>query len=166
MPSLAAPPKVVLSPQELFQAAQLGTLRQYQSMIRNNRDTVWEKPFHEALSAHVVGAVGEMAVAKYMGTWFPFTEGAYKLPDLWDLEIRTRTKDDWDLLVRPNDPDASVYIGVTLAGGEACIQGYIGGNDAKREEWLNDWGNRGRPVYSVPKSALKHISILKSSYWD
>lgn len=170
MTTLVAPPKIELTPQELHHAAHLGLTRQYQAMVRGNRDSVWEKPYHESLSAHVVGAMGEMAVAKYMGMWFSFGEGTYKIySDLAnDIEVRTRTNGEWSLLVRPNDSDTSIFVCCVIgsSAGEVVIHGWIEGKEAKKEEWSKDWGNRGRPVYSVPKESLAHISELRNRYRD
>lgn len=169
MPSLMAPPKVTLTPQELNQASFLGLSRQYKAMTSQNRDSVWEKPYHESLSAHVVGAMGEMAVAKWLGIWYSFSEGTYKTDtDLsGDLEVRTRTNTDWSLLVRPQDKDESKFVLVTTSDGNSLIlHGWISGAEAKKDEWVRDWGNRGRPVFSVPQEALKEMQELRSIYRD
>lgn len=168
MVSLVAPPRVRLTPQELHHAGHLGLTRQYGAMSRGDRDSVNEKNYPDALNVHVIGAMGEMAVAQYLGFWFKFTEGTYKIySDLQgDIEVRTRSNEDWDLLVRPNDADESTFILATLSGPDVIIQGWIKGRDAKRDEWMRDWGNKGRPVYSVPKKALEHISVLRNKYRD
>jgi len=77
-----------------------------------------------------------------------------------DVEVRTRSKDYYDLLVRADDQDSKRFVLVIRKGPKSFeVIGWIKAKEAKQEQWIKTYGNRP-PAYFVPKSALKDIKEL------
>jgi hypothetical protein len=145
---------------ELHMAAQIGVLRQLEAIRKGlpdrhgfDGDTGW--------TIHIEGAAGELAVAKVLNMYWGGTVNTFKTEaDVGSkIEVRTRSKDNYDLLVRNNDPDDSIFILVTGKAPKYNVIGWITGKDAKKEEWKQDYG--GRPTaYFVPQNALNSLESL------
>jgi hypothetical protein len=113
--------------------------------------------------AHIEGACGELALAKCCGMYWAGSVNTYREgPDVGHktIQVKTRSRGDYELLVRPHDDDASAYVLVTGKLPTYCIHGWMFGAEAKREEWLQTHGGRP-PAYFVPQAALWPISDLR-----
>lgn len=156
------PVTIQLTPAELQVAAQVGIGRQYHSMLRGNRDIVNDKGYLDAVSIHILGALGEAALAKHLGCWWSFSEGTYgRQADLvQNIEARTRKDPRHDLIVRPDDRDDALFVLVTGQGSSFTIVGYLRGSAAKQPQWLRDYGGHGKPAYFVPQAHLRGITTL------
>lgn len=98
-----------------------------------------------------------MALAKCLGLYWSPTVNVFKDADIGrDIQVRTRSKHEWDLIVRPQDNDDDTFYLVTGVCPSFIVQGSILGRDAKRKEWLRDYGKRP-PAYFVPKRMLKEV---------
>ncbi len=110
----------------------------------------------------MVGAAGELALAKALGVYWNFSVDTFRTkPDVAGYEVRTRTNPKWDLFIRGNDSDRRKYALVVIDNGGFRIVGYMLGADAKRREWLRDYGNRSAAAYFVPQAALHPIPELQ-----
>lgn len=111
-----------------------------------------------SIGLHLIGAAGEIAVAKALGVYWPPSVGTFKAPDLGsEVQVRTRTNDKHDLIIRPEDSDDDFFV---LAVGRLPvfrIVGWIYGAYAKRECWIQMHGGRP-PAFFVPQSALTTIN--------
>lgn len=109
----------------------------------------------DGLTKHVMGAAGEIAVAKAMGLFWGGDVCTFKAPDIGNhIQVRTRSRHDWDLIVRPEDDDDAVFVLVTGSIADLHVRGWISGREAKKDRWLQQYG--GRPcAYFVPQSALR-----------
>lgn len=119
----------------------------------------------QALKLHELGAVGEMAVAKYLGLEdmvFSETKPKWGSADLpYDIEVKTRSRHSYDLIVQRRERDDKNLVLVTIERGEILIHGWCRSGDVKREEfWADPAG--GRPAYFVSKSELQPIQSLKA----
>lgn len=150
--------EVNLSPREMIQGAFVGLMRQVENIAKGRRDAYgisdgfgWQ--------AHIEGALGEMAVAKTLNR---FWSGAHQIraEDIAGLEVRTRSKHNYDLIVHPNDKDDSLFVLVTGLNGAYRVRGCIRGCDAKRTEWWKDPAG-GRPAFFVPQAALEKMEVLE-----
>ena len=108
----------------------------------------------------IEGACGELAVAKVLGIYWDGSVNTFKSPDVGDLQVRTRSKDHYDLIVRPEDSSSEIFVLVTGTCPSYAVHGWIRGADAKQREFLKDYGNRP-PAYFVPKNRLRPIEELK-----
>lgn len=120
---------------------------------------------NKALEAHLIGAMGEMAVATYLGLkhkLYQETEarrGSVDLPP--NLDVKTRSRHDRDLIVQLSDTPSKRYILVTIENeASILIHGWINGQEAMQDQYILDPA-RGRKAYFVPQSALSPIDNLK-----
>lgn len=150
--------EVTLEYYEITQAANVGQLRHLAALRRGYKTSARGKEWQ----LHIEGACGEMAVAKAAGKYWGGTINTFK--DGGDIastgwEVRTRSSEDHDLIVRDDDPDGRVFILVTGLSPTFRIHGWIKSEDAKREEWRKNYGGFG-PAYFVPKESLKNMEDL------
>jgi hypothetical protein len=110
---------------------------------------------------HIVGAAGEMAFC-YVSfrTWSKSVNTFKSKPDVDpDIDVRTRRRHDYDLLVRSGEVFTRKFVLVTGTLPTFCVRGWIQGRDARRDEWKKSYG--GRPsAWFVPQSYLNIIGGL------
>jgi hypothetical protein len=145
---------------ETWIAAEVGKLRQFESLRKGLQDK-YGFDGEKGWSIHIEGASGEMAVAKCLGVYWGGSVNTFRTQaDVGRLEIRTRSRSDYDLLVRPDDKNDSIFVHVTGRSPKFKIHGWMKGADAKRPEWLQTYGSRD-PAYFVPARFLKDMSQLR-----
>jgi hypothetical protein len=150
---------VTLSWSEVSTAADVGKFRQIRSLQKALKD---KHGFNgeDGWTIHVEGAAGEMAFAKVMNVYWSMACDVFKAPDIGgNVQIRTRSKDNYELIVRPDDRDTDVFVLVTGRIPNFCVRGWIVGRDAKRAEWSKTYANRPAAFF-VPQSELKDLSEL------
>jgi hypothetical protein len=136
---------------ELMMAAHVGVRRHVESIRQDRHDRFGFAG--DGWGAHIEGAAGELAVAKATGRYWPGSVDAFDGPDVGGLQVRTRSRADFDLLVRPGDPARAIFVHVVGVAPHYRIVGWIRGGDAKRPEWLARHGDRP-PAYFVPQGCL------------
>lgn len=158
------PVRISLSSEQLAAANAEAVRRQTENEAkglrgRNRAPAVGEK----ALAMHRLGCIGEMTVAAYMGLQeyvysdsTPIRNSA-DLPG--ELEVKTRAKHGYDLLVQIDGDPNKIYVLVTHEGRDTEIVGWIRGKDAMRKEWIKEYV-RGRPCYAVKQSYLNTVDSL------
>lgn len=152
------PIKVKLTSYEVAMAEFIGTRRHNEAIAQGRRDTAGFKG--DGLEIHKQGASGETAFAKSMNFYYSGSVNTYKTGgDVGRIQVRTRSKHDYDLLIRSNDKDDDIFVLVTGLSPNFLVHGYILGVDAKRQEYLQDHGNRP-PAYFVPQYKLLPIRDL------
>ena len=105
-----------------------------------------------------------MAAAKALGLYWGGSVDTFKKEmDLDNLEIRTRSRHSWDLLVRPYEADDRWYLLVTGEAPNFRVIGVMRGKEAKQPQWLQNHGDgKYKPAYFVPKDQLIPIErVLK-----
>ena len=106
---------------------------------------------------HIQGAAGEIAAAKALNRYWNGSVNTFKRGgDVGKLQVRTRSRMDYDLIVRPDDRDSDVFILVLGGIPSFRVAGWILGSDAKCEAWLQTHGNRPA-AYFVPQESLHRI---------
>jgi hypothetical protein len=146
---------VTLSSAEIISAATVGALRFAESVSSGRRDSHGFDKSKSGLSLHIEGACGEVAFAKCRGLYWGATVNSFKAADLErNIQVRTRSSHDYDLIVRSDDADTDVFVLVTGVCPNYLVRGWMYGKDAKKDEFSKDYG--GRPsAYFVPASKLK-----------
>jgi hypothetical protein len=153
---------VKLTGSELYLAAQIGIARQMEAMRKGLPDKHGFDGL-EGWTVHIEGAAGEMAVAKALGLFWNGSLNTFKTQaDVQRLEVRTRSKHYYELLIRPNDDSDALFVLVTGRAPDFEVKGWIRGSEAKKQEWLQNHGGRP-PAYFVPHDALRQLDELNCS---
>ena len=152
---------ISISPDEFSLCVQVANARQTSSLKSKGRDSVFKKNgWLEELTPHIIGCVGEMAVAKALGiSWTGSVDTFNTVADLGkNLQVRHRSNPNWDLIVRTNDKSDDIFVlSRGMPPGAVEVVGWIRGSEAKDDKWLKDVGGYGRPSYFIPAHALKEI---------
>jgi hypothetical protein len=153
---------VVLTSGEILAAATIGMYRNAAAMKRGLSDKhgledTW------GWSYHIEGACGEAAFAKVMGMYWSAPINTFKRGgDVGAIEVRTRSRHDYELIVREDDSDRATFVLLTGACPRYRVHGWITGAEAKRAEWLQQHGGR-ESAYFVPQASLSPIWELLSA---
>ena len=148
---------VTLAPHELLMGAEVGVRRHTSAIQANRADRHGIDP-GDGWRAHIEGALGELAVARYCGKYWDGSVDTFRSsPDLANVEVRTRSRHDYDLIIRNDDDPDKFYVLVTGRAPTYRIRGWIKGANARRDDWLQTHGNRPA-AWFVPNSALTPIA--------
>lgn len=154
-----------ISPDEFSLCVQVANARQVSSLKKKGRDSVNRKNnWVEELDKHIIGCIGELAVAKVIGvTWTGSVDTFKTESDLsGNIQVRHRSNPVWSLIVRTNDSDDDIFVlSRGMPPGAIEVAGWMKGKDAKRDEWLSDPGGYGRPSYFVDSAHLQPMEELK-----
>jgi hypothetical protein len=125
---------------------------------RLNHATTYQRDVLTRLKEEVVGACGEIGLAKSAGQWFvPGLNTFHSTPDfLRDVEVRSTDRADGSLIIRDNDDGGRRYVLALVSGSRVKLAGWMLGSDAKKDQWVRDpHGNR--PAWFVPQRALRSM---------
>lgn len=118
---------------------------------------------------HILGVCGEYAVAEYFNLPYDFHVNKFKEgSDVGPFQVRTRSREDYDLLIRPNDDSNKIFILVTGTVGTTPptmkIWGWLPASEAKQQKFKQTYGGR-TPAYFVPKHELyQNLEEIKNAY--
>lgn len=161
---MPSPVSFVFTAEERQAAMEEGMRRQSVNEARGLRGRNGGASFgSKALEIHLLGAAGEMAVASHLGMksfLYQATEAERGSCDLPGIDIKTRSKHQYDLIVQKNEPPEKKYVLVTIENKTTLIHGWIYGGEAMQEKFWADPA-RGRPAYFVPKEMLRCMSTLE-----
>jgi hypothetical protein len=151
---------VTLTLSEMLHGSNIGTIRHFEAQNAKR------KPNHkfgmsskDPLAAHIQGAIGEIVVAKARDRYFMPTVNNFKEADLGGIiQVRLRTKHEWQMIVRDDDDPNHIFVHVTGEGPEYCIRGWAYGRTVMLPAYRQNHGNRVESWF-VPESALKSFSI-------
>lgn len=150
--------EVTLTSYELAMAANAACLRNITANQRYKQKTKMKGEWQ----AHIEGACGEVAVAKATGKYWGGSVNTFKNGgdiDSTGWEVRTRSEEHYDLIIREDDPDGRKFILVTGTSPTFRIWGWIESREAKRPEWLKNYGGHGM-AYFVPKQHLRGMETI------
>jgi hypothetical protein len=131
--------------------------------LRGRNGGAWKGS--KALDIHLLGAAGEVAVASYLGLkehLFKETEAKRGSDDLPGIDVKTRSKASYDLIVQKREDPKKKFVLVTIENQQTLLHGWCYGEEAMQEQYWADPA-RGRPAYFVPKVALHSIGSLRAS---
>lgn len=120
---------VTLSERELRKAAYGGMERNIDAMKRGRTSRQGDRPYHEQnwWQSHIIGAIGEFAVAKALGlSWDP-TIGHIDKKDVGDFEVRTTELPNPVLRFRAHNDPRAHYILCGLKLNRVLIHGWLPG---------------------------------------
>ena len=114
--------------------------------------------YEEDVNLHLAGCRGELAAGLAYGVQVPLHVNVYhSVPDIGhDGEVRCRSKQFYELLIRDDDADDRYYILVigTHLQKPLTVVGGIWGKEAKKNAWRKDHGGYG-DAWFVPQAALE-----------
>lgn len=151
---------VTLSLAEMLHGTNLGVIRMYESHNHGGRH---KHGFYNSnldpLCINVQGAIGEIVVAKARNLYFMPTVNTFKAADIGNnVQVRLRTKHEWQMIVRDDDDPDHIFVHVTGSGPMYCIRGWAYGKDVMKPEYRQNHGNRIESWF-VPEEALKPFQI-------
>jgi hypothetical protein len=155
--------RVRLTWYEVAVAAHVGVQRQIEALARKLPDR-HGRSAQPGWSDHIEGACGELACAKVLGVyWNPSVNTFKRDGDVATYEVRTRLRDDYELLVRDDDPSDRNY--VLVRGQAPCfhVVGWLPGTEAKDPRWRKTHGGR-EPAFFVPDGDLFSTDILQKDW--
>lgn len=151
--------EVKLTWHELMTAAQIGLRRQIEAMAKGLPDK-HGLDAEKGWGVHIEGAAGELAFAKATNRYWGGSVNTFKVGgDVGDIQVRTRSRDDYELLVRDDDRDEDCFVLVIGRAPKFKIMGYLTGKDAKQSKWRQTHGGR-EPAFFVPQSELRSVTEL------
>ena len=110
---------------------------------------------------HVLGACGECAFAKASGLYWSGGLNTFhgRGGDVKHIEVRTRSRMNYDLIIRDDDDPKKPYVLVLAPPSPRPVfhvAGWIYGEEARRFPKKN-YGNKGKPAWFVPQEALRPV---------
>jgi hypothetical protein len=145
---------------EAVMAGEVG-MRRHLAALRGGNPDQHGRNGEDGWTVHIEGAAGELAVAKVLDRYWSGSVNTYH--DEGDvgqrLEVRTRSRHHYELLVRPGDPPDSAYVLVTGRVPWFVVRGWVFGHEAMRPEWLRVHGDRPA-AYFVPHEELSPLAEL------
>jgi hypothetical protein len=152
--------RIELSPGEMMLAAIVGILRQAFNRrpnahgVDNGRENPW--------GLHVMGALGELVLAKDLNVYWNPHIGDYDADDVGPYQVRATAKDHYRLRLHPNDKDDKKFVLITGTGPTFTVVGWCYGREGKKTEYWEDPTHTGRPAFWVPHDQLRPMHTLKS----
>ncbi len=161
---MPTPIEFVFSEEERKQAMEEGQRRQAVNEakgLRGRNKGAWRGD--KALEIHLLGAAGEMAVAAHLGMkahLYKESEAKRGSDDLPGIDIKTRSKHCYDLIVQKNEDPRKKFVLVTIEKQKTLIHGWCYGEEAMQAQYWADPA-KGRPAFFVPKEKLRPIEELQ-----
>jgi hypothetical protein len=148
-------------------AKHLGRRRQQEAVLAGRPDA---HGFNgdNGLELHVNGVLGEIAAARALDVPYTETCNTFKDPDLpCRIQVRTRSKHYYELIVRDDDSDNEAFLCVTGRFPGLWVRGWLYGWQAKQTQWRRSYGNR-EPAWFVPHAELRTVGELRDivRFWD
>ena len=157
---------VTLSPVEMTLAANVAVLRQVTNLRDGRRDA--HGAGEGGWQCHIEGALGELAVAKFLNVFWSGSLGNLGADDVGVLQVRAAARDDSRLIVHAGDPDDRAFVLVVGRAPQLTLVGWMLGSTAKQTRWIDDpvrrRGCAPRPAFFVPQTELHPVSELRT--WD
>ena len=128
--------------------------------LRGRNGGAWKGS--KALDIHLLGAAGEVAVASYLGLkehLFKETEAKRGSDDLPGIDIKTRSKHSYDLIVQKQENPDKKFVLVTIENQQTLLHGWCYGRQAMDVRYWADPA-RGRPAFFMPKENLHPMETL------
>ena len=145
---------------EVMRGAMVGVQRQVACLRRGEKG--WERCDHDLdWQNNIEGAIAELAVAKFMGRYWPGTVDRFKDPDLTnDIQVRQAPKPSDSLIVRPRDNIKHRFVLAIGIAPTYNVIGWINGEESKEDpSWWRNPGDKGW-AWFVPQSKLRPMDTF------
>lgn len=150
--------EVTLKMWEVATGSHIGAQRQMHALARGLQDRM---PTDDPWTLHVEGACAEIAVAKHLDLYWEPRVNTFKDPDIGrHIQVRRRSRHDWEMLVRDDSPNAHVMVHVTGATPVFRLHGFLPIFTVKQHpEWRANHGQHGWAFF-VPQRFLRPLGEL------
>lgn len=139
-----------------------GVERQLDNLTKQRQNKFGHDPKSD-WQTHINGALGELAVAAYLGRQWDGNVGDLDAMDVGNYQVRTASAPATDgrrrLILHPDDWIGDCFIHVVGLNGIYRLMGWVYGSEGQLQEYWTDVGH-GRPAYFVPNRALHPIHQL------
>ena len=151
---------ICLTETELMIARLIGKLRTRTSR-KNDLSAGYTGFEGDHTPVDIIGAAGEMAVAKLLGIYWSAGVNTFHGADLGiNIQVRATDKIDYSLIVRQDDDDQHAYILVISQSPEYHIVGWLWGHECKKDQYWKAPNNRPG-AWFVPQDKLKDMNRLE-----
>jgi len=147
--------RIRLTESEMHHAEIIGKKRQSENISKGRKDA--NNFDGDGLGMHILGARGEMAVAKALGLPWDVKLGDLGAAEVGPLQVRTGTWPGPHLLLHHND--RGNFILVQADGRSFNLLGWIPTHEGKSQEYWQD-RKAMRPCYWIPASNLRAMNEL------
>jgi hypothetical protein len=150
---------------EWRQAALVGVMRNIEDILAGRKHRGGAQP-KDGWRYNIEGACGELVVAKYLRTPWSGALGDLKAADVGRrIQVRTRSRHDYELFVYRNDPPEHAFVLVTGLAPRFVLRGWCYGSEGK--EWGRWWAPPGREyAFFVSQDDLHHMDSLPREYLE
>jgi hypothetical protein len=163
-------PSIKLTEREILLAASSGVQREVECLRKlesgKNATSNYERTCNSVgpgglWNNHIEGALGEFAVAKYLGLYPGAITGEAETDVGEFYEVRTRPKTYQELFVKKKDKPDKYYILVQGSFGDYTLIGWISGFEVfDHPEWFHNNSGKLSYQYWVPHKNLYSIETL------
>lgn len=153
-----------LDTKEMLIAAQVGVIRQIENTKKARVPAHGQEPDRN-YQDHIIGAMGEMVVAKALNLWW---QGMFVFRGP-DVVVQVRTADGLRkrLILHPSDKDDEIFVHVRTDGlGYFELVGWIKAKDGKRPEYWSDPTKKNRHAFFVPNDKLNDMDSIFDAMRD
>ena len=147
---------VELTVHEMYVAGVVGLRRNLEAIYHKRAPRFPEKVTGELFGFHILGAMAEVAVAKYLDKFWTCHVNHFDEGDLGDYEIRYSKRKDLKIRER----DTGIVISVTGTPPEFVIAGWADATEAKKNYTATS-PREGPPAYFIPHDKLQDMELLK-----
>ena len=118
------------------------------------------------LKNDIVGAIGELCVAKYLGMeHLVFEEldeyrGSVDLPP--NIDIKNTNGHGRRLIIYLNDNPGKIFVSCTYEEPETRIHGWCFGHEMMTKQFIDDPQGTNRPAYFIRQAYLRPMAELRS----
>lgn len=155
--------KIKLNKFEFAIAVQVGTYRQMSNLNRGRKDA-YGAIEENGWSLHIEGACGEAAAAKALGYYWSGNMSDLAAADINSnklrLEVRTRSREYYELIIHDNEDDNAAFILLTGKAPNFTLVGWCYGYEGKKPEYYKDPTGYRPLAYFVPHEKLRPINEL------
>lgn len=145
---------------EVAIAAKVGIQRHIYALKSRNADA-FGRGSDDGWTDHIEGAAGELAFAKSIGSyWRPSVNTYGSGGDVGRVQVRTRSKSHYDLIVRENDRDGDLFVLVRGRIPQFEIVGFIRGLDAKKQKYSRSYGCRPAAFFVPADSLIRDFTTI------
>jgi hypothetical protein len=122
------------------------------------------KPNLDVWGIDIIGACGELAVAKALGRYWSGALGNHHKSDVGPYQVRTAAARPTTprLIIHHDDSDEMWFVMAVANPPVVDILGVLLANQGKKEKWWVDPTCKARPAYFVPANELKPLSTLQA----